>query len=122
MGQFSLPLYMPAYPVSPLSTGCSCSAAARRSRSLSSSRDASEQSLQGEGWGRGSAGDEAEEVLQNWGEKQNLVWSYNWQQWPVYLPPISPAGLSCNRKAVTIMGHKMRVDTKGTAEILDPCN
>lgn len=38
-----------------------------------SSPKEAEQSLQGEGWGRGSAGDEAEEVLQNCGEKQNLV-------------------------------------------------
>lgn len=120
---------MPAYPVSSPSTGCFCSTTARCTSSQSSSRDAQvrgeqklRQPLKGEGWARGSAGDEAEAVLQNWGERQSLMWSYNWQYVTVYLPPISPASLSCNRKPITITGHNMRVDKKGTGRILGPCH
>lgn len=67
------------------------------------------QPLKGEGWERSSAGDEAEAVLQNWGERQNLMWSYNFSKWwYIYLLSVLPVF----RKAITIMGHKMTVDTK----------
>lgn len=39
-------------------------------------------------------------VLQNSGEKQNLMWSCNWQQVTVYLSLISPVCLSCNSKNI----------------------